>query len=153
MNTSKLILSIVGLALMATPAVAKPVFGKLDGKYATSYNLTCQAVQNGSDPGLTAPSAYITNFHSDIGKASFAIARVSGGLAIWRGGTQGMTHQNIPGTIVYSNAATTATFDGVVYDAVYGPVKNGIAESALLSGIAYNVGEGCAASIVLIRLD
>lgn len=146
MNISRLLTSVVGLALMATPAVARSV-PALAGNYATNYNQTCQAVQSTADPGSTYQAVFLSTFDSVAGTVHEEGSAVSGGLVVWTGGVSGMTISTISKDSSYSNTGNTVTFDGVIYSVFYGPVKKGIARSLVLIGIP---AAGCAVSIILI---
>ena len=147
MNTSRLLTSVLGLALMATPAFAKGV-PIVSGLYAGTYSQTCQALEATANPGSIFQSVTLTNFDPASGTAHLQGAASSGALVVWTGGTEGMTDSFINKSIVYSNTATTFTSDGVVYNAAYGPVKKGIAQSVVLSGQPF---PDCAVSIVIIH--
>ena len=147
MKTSRLLMSVVGLALIVTPAFARHV-PALSGKYASNYNQTCQALQSTANPGSTYQSIFVSNFDSASGTVQLDGTASSGALVVWTGGSEGMTDWIVHKNSVYSNDATTATFDGVVYSVVYGSMKNGIAQSAVFSGQPI---ADCAVSIVLIH--
>ena len=147
MNTNRLLISVMGLALMATPAFAKAV-PIISGKYAGSYSQTCQAIQATNDPGSTDQAVTLTTFDPVSGTAQLNGVETIGSLVVWTGGNAGMQDSGTHKSLVYSNNATTMTVDGVVYHIAYGPVKNGIAQSFIVSGQPF---PNCAVSIVLIH--
>ncbi|HEY5046580.1 MAG TPA: hypothetical protein VII49_00985 [Rhizomicrobium sp.] len=134
------------LTLWAMPTWAATV-PTISGKYISTFNAICQAVDSNQD-GLIDNGAEVTNFDSSTAMLHTTGYGIDGSLVVWPGGTAGLTQFKLSQTAPYSNTATTLTIDGIVYNVVYGTVKNGIAQSLAISGIGPN---GCATAIAAFR--
>lgn len=134
------------LALLTAPAFA--AVPAISGKYALGASGTCQAIQSGSVVGLIESLNELANFDSTTGMVKFTGTGIFGDLVVWTNGTSGYETKTINQTQTYSNTATTVTVNGITYNIVYGPVKNGIAQSAIYNGFDAN---GCPVTGVAIR--
>jgi len=120
----------------------------LSGKYATSYNEICQQ-NNPNIPvqgtGATYTEAVVADFNATAGTVTLKGSEIYGPLV---GGYVALTQSPLSESTTFSNTATTVTIGTTTYNVVYGPVKKGVAQSAVLTGID---SAGCAASGVAIR--
>ncbi|MGD0192255.1 MAG: hypothetical protein ABSD74_16055 [Rhizomicrobium sp.] len=129
------------LLILAQPTLAGSV-PKISGKYALGFTETCQAVQTGSATGFINNFLVIANFDSTKGTVQLTGTLTAGGLVVWDGALSGLNQSPVSSTVNYSNTATTFTVDGTTYNVAYGPLKKGVAQSAVYSGIGPD-GPGC----------
>lgn len=136
----------IALALIAAPANA--AVPKISGKYIVADSGTCQAIQDGSNPGLILSLIETANFDPATGMVKLTGVGVGGDLVVWSGGTAGYQTQTLSKTHSYSNTATTLTVNGNTLNIIYGAVKNGIAQSAVINGVD---GNGCVSTVTAIH--
>lgn len=132
------LLAVAAVMLLAVPVRAS--VPALSGNYALAVTGICQGVQSGSNPGFLGSLIETDNFDPSTGMVQITGSGISGGLVVWTGGTAGYQTQTISKTHSYSNTATTLTINGIAYNIIYGHVKNGVAQSAVVNGID---GNGC----------
>jgi hypothetical protein len=148
-NSMRALPAIAALAssLIFAPALAGSV-PTISGKYATAYNEICQA-NNPSNPtpgvGETYSQTVIASFDSKAGTVKITGTSVTGPLI---GNYVALSQSPISESGPYSNTATTLSIGGATFNIAYGPVKNGIAQTAVFGGISSG---GCAATAVAIR--
>ena len=139
-------------AAIATTVLSAQAFAgtvpTLSGKYATNYNEICQQ-NNPNIPvqgaGATYTEALVANFNATGGTVALKGTEIYGPLV---GSYVALTQSPFSESTTFSNTATTVTIGTTTLNVVYGTVKNGVAQSAVLSGID---SAGCADSAVAIR--
>jgi hypothetical protein len=132
------------LASMAASAkVPVLLIPKLSGTYAVSYTEICQAgLSAPTNPGSVTVESVTATF--DAHKVTIAGTKTSGDLVVPKGFVGGtFFHNPVSKSYKYSNDATTLTIDGIVFNAVYGPKLQQIAQSLVFSGAS---NAGCAVS-------
>lgn len=142
----KTILVAAGSALFITPAwAATPV---ILGKYIVNYNEICQA----NDPdiqfagqGQTNTETLLANFDSSSGTVKITGTVMYGPLI---GSYVALASTTTSQSTTYSNTATTITIGTTTFTVLYGPLKKGVAQSAVFSGVSSGL---CAASATAMR--
>jgi surface antigen len=133
-------------ALIITPAWATTP--KISGKYVVNYNEICQ--QNDPDiqfasQGQTNTETLLANFNSTSGTVKLSGSVTYGPLV---GSYVALATTPMSENTTYSNTATTVTIGSTTFNVLYGPLKNGIAQSAVFSGVSSGL---CAASATAIH--
>jgi len=142
----KVILLAAAAALFAAPALATtPV---ISGKYIVNYNEICQ--QNDAHiqfagQGQTNAETLLANFDT-----ANATVKLTGSVtyAPLVGNYIAPATTTVSQSLAYSNTATTVTIGSTTFNALYGPLKNGVAQSAVFSGISSGL---CSASATAIK--
>lgn len=134
------LLFVCGVATAATPV--------LSGKYVTNYNEICQANGQSGNDGASYAQAVIADFDSAKGTVKITGTSIEGPLTNAKCCSTNYTSSPVSESGSYSNTATAITIGQSTYSIVYGPVKNGIAQSATFVGISNG---GCSASAMAVR--
>lgn len=132
-------------ALFCGAANAAPPI--MSGKYVTNYNEICQANGQSGNGGASYAQAVIANFNNSAHTVKISGTSVTGPLTNASCCSANYTSSPISMSGSYSNTATTITIGQTTYNILYGPVKNGIAQSATFVGITNG---GCSASATAI---
>jgi len=130
----------VAVAFSWVPAKAGPG-PEISGKYALNFNTICEN-------GLIQTELALADFdHKSAMSQITGIIIISGTI----GGSGGLQKYQGPNTKQpFSNTPTTVTITDTTYNAVYGPITNGIAHSFIFTGISV-VNNECAISGTAIR--
>jgi len=130
----------MAVAISCVPAKAGPA-PEISGKYALNINAICEN-------GQIQTELAIADFnHRSAMSQITGIIIISGTI----GSSAGLEQFKGPNTKQpFSNTATTVTITDTTYNAVYGPITNGIAQSLIFTGISV-LDNKCALSGTAIR--
>ena len=146
----KLLLSGAAAVLFICRPVLAQTVPVLSGKYATTYNETCQAVANTTNPsaGAIYNQILVADFDHSTKTVKVTGTSVNGALVVVNGASKGLTQTSINTSYPFSNTATTITIGRDTFNALYCPLTMGMPQWAVFGGI---VSDGCSASAVAIR--
>ncbi len=143
---------LAALASVALASASHAAVPQISGKYATNYSEICQQ-NNPNIPvkgvGATYNQILVANFDPSTGTVTLTGTAVYGPLT---GNYTALTQSSVSQSGTYSNTANTLTMtlsgQTATFNVAYGPVKKGVAQSAVFGGIDF---AGCAASGTAIR--
>jgi hypothetical protein len=137
------LLFICGTAMAQTVPV-------LSGKYATTYNVICQAGTNTTNysAGATYTQIVVADFNNTTKTVRLTGTLVYGALVVANGAPAKLTQTSINMSRPYSNTATTISIGSDTFKALYGPLIFGTPQWTVFGGIN---SDGCSASAVAIR--
>ena len=135
--------ALAGVSMSAASMSAYAATPVISGKYVTNYKEICQTNGQSGNADETYSEALVADFDAATATVKISGTEVTGPLIVASCCSTKYTVKSGSRSSSYSNTATTITVNGATSNAIYAPLKNGIAQSVTFVGISTG---GCAVS-------